>query len=114
MKKSWAMKWVKALRSGKYKQGKHFLRRGDEYCCLGVLCEITKTSRRMRYGKLYEYKGNAIVIPHSVRGRVGMNTLYGRLPRARKAGEDLAQLNDSGKYSFKQIARIIEKYWRDL
>lgn len=34
-------KWVAALRSGKYKQGKHVLRTKDgNYCCLGVLKEI--------------------------------------------------------------------------
>lgn len=35
-------KWVEALRSGKYKQGKKSLRsrEGDKYCCLGVLCDL--------------------------------------------------------------------------
>lgn len=30
-----------ALRSGKYKQGWHYLRRDDSYSCLGVLCDIS-------------------------------------------------------------------------
>lgn len=34
-------KWLAALRSGKYKQGKTVLRSQDDcYCCLGVLCDI--------------------------------------------------------------------------
>ncbi len=33
-------KWIEALRSGKYKQGKGVLRYGDEFCCLGVLCDV--------------------------------------------------------------------------
>lgn len=33
-------KWVAALRSGTYVQGKTRLRFNDEYCCLGVLCEL--------------------------------------------------------------------------
>lgn len=34
-------KWVAALRSGEYKQGKGKLRtRGNTYCCLGVACAI--------------------------------------------------------------------------
>lgn len=33
-------KWLEALRSGKYKQGRNLLRNGDKYCCLGVLCDI--------------------------------------------------------------------------
>ncbi len=42
MKKNIATKWVKALRSGKYKQG--YLKLHDNktggYCCLGVLCKM--------------------------------------------------------------------------
>lgn len=33
-------KWVEALRSGKYEQGKHFLHRGEKWCCLGVLADL--------------------------------------------------------------------------
>lgn len=36
--------WVKALRSGEYKQGYgylHYKRGGkDKFCCLGVLCDL--------------------------------------------------------------------------
>jgi hypothetical protein len=35
-------RWLDALRSGKYKQGKGALRTGkDHFCCLGVLCDIS-------------------------------------------------------------------------
>jgi len=45
MKQSIMKKWVKALRSGRYKQGKDCLKskskRGvTRHCCLGVLCEL--------------------------------------------------------------------------
>lgn len=46
MKKSDVKKWVKALRSGGYQQGKENLCKEDEisgdcdYCCLGVACDI--------------------------------------------------------------------------
>ena len=44
MKKNIAKRWVKALRSGKYKQGQCLLKQVEEgqvkYCCLGVLCEL--------------------------------------------------------------------------
>lgn len=33
-------KWVAALRSGEYKQGRDSLRKGDGFCCLGVLCDL--------------------------------------------------------------------------
>lgn len=35
-------KWVAALRSGKYEQGRHSLHgERNSYCCLGVLCDIS-------------------------------------------------------------------------
>jgi hypothetical protein len=41
MKKNVAIKWAKALESGRYKQGKGRLKTQDgRYCCLGVLCRV--------------------------------------------------------------------------
>lgn len=31
-------KWIKALRSGKFKQGKFYFEKDNHFCCLGVLC----------------------------------------------------------------------------
>ena len=41
-------KWVKALRSGEYKQGRLRLRdiKTNSYCCLGVLCMVDKAEIR--------------------------------------------------------------------
>ena len=33
-------KWIAALRSGDYEQGANYLKRGNNYCCLGVLCDV--------------------------------------------------------------------------
>jgi len=33
-------KWLKALRSGEYKQGNAFLNSNGKFCCLGVLTDI--------------------------------------------------------------------------
>ena len=41
MKPEVKAKWIAALRSGKYKQGKKFLNKeGTRFCCLGVLCDL--------------------------------------------------------------------------
>lgn len=40
MTKTMKKKWIAALRSGKYKQGKEKLYVKGSYCCLGVLCRI--------------------------------------------------------------------------
>lgn len=109
MKKSVMQKWVKALRSGKYKQGKHQLRDSDNnYCCLGVLCEIS--------GKKYD--GEDLFEPHEVASFAGFKDLgthylkKGYKTRQGKA-HSLVELNDWG-LSFKQIANIIEKNYKDL
>lgn len=33
-------KWVKALRSGRYRQAEGYLEELGSYCCLGVLCKV--------------------------------------------------------------------------
>ncbi len=34
-------KWLEALRSGRYKQGRKYLRdKNNQFCCLGVLCDV--------------------------------------------------------------------------
>ena len=38
-------KWVDALRSGKYKQGRAYLKYGNGYCCLGVACDVSSVSK---------------------------------------------------------------------
>jgi hypothetical protein len=38
-------RWVAALRSGEYLQGTSTLRIGDQFCCLGVLCDIYSAER---------------------------------------------------------------------
>lgn len=42
MDKELKTKWIEALRSGKYYQGKGRLKDSfDRYCCLGVLCDVS-------------------------------------------------------------------------
>lgn len=109
MKKEWAKKWVKALRSGKYKRGTGQLKKGDKYCCLGVLCEIT--------GKPYD--GDRGNLPVEVRVLVNTNNHSGYIEN--EQGEttiSLIHLNDhicpAKKKGFKYIADIIEKHWEKL
>jgi len=42
--------WVKALRSGEYTQGEKALRDTENnFCCLGVLCDITKEKLNLEW-----------------------------------------------------------------
>ena len=41
MNKEWKEKWIEALRSGEFKQGRRQLKSDEgDYCCLGVLATI--------------------------------------------------------------------------
>ena len=123
MKKSVAMKWIKALRSGKYTQTSDRLK-GDNgsYCCLGVLCDISKLGRWMPIiigGSKSAYMssdketsyGN---LPSSVQDWAGISSAYGRIEFTKNKSVSLTELNDARKRSFKQIAAYIERNWRKL
>lgn len=45
MDKKLKTKWVKALTSGRYEQAREALREGDSFCCLGVLCTVSRKGR---------------------------------------------------------------------
>jgi hypothetical protein len=93
MKKAIKKKWIAALRSGKYKQGRHRLAHAGRYCCLGVLCEILA----LRQGNWSLYDAQ---LPGShVREMVGLDTAE---------AVRLANMNDA-KMSFKAIADWIEE-----
>jgi hypothetical protein len=113
--------WVRALRSGKYKQGRERLtaldENGDpkEHCCLGVLCQLAiKKGVPMKVLPFTEgtprlsYDGERAVLPRKVR-----NWAMVRWSSGDFGTESLAGLNDSGK-SFKKIADTIEKHAAEL
>jgi hypothetical protein len=81
-------KWIRALRSGKYKQTKHVFCDGVGHCCLGVLLDVTKKMGEDRGGPYWER----------------MQTLFG-LPPA--ITTKLAAMNDDDA-SFSDIADYIK------
>jgi hypothetical protein len=112
-------KWLTALRSGKFKQGKEELRTlEDKFCCLGVLCDIYRKETKLgkwgknRFNKFhftntkknnqkFEDQG---VLPLSVKQ-------WAELPDCNPSIDGLhtlATLNDNGS-TFQEIADIIEK-----
>jgi hypothetical protein len=98
------VKWVEALRSGKFKQGKDCLKSDFGHCCLGVLCEISgDVEWESRPSSMYK----AII---------GNSTSISFLPfaLARRAAisaemtDRLVRMNDNGA-PFPEIADYIEK-----
>lgn len=96
--KQFKTKWLKALRSGEFKQGDGSLRNNlNQYCCLGVgakICGATSITGKGYIEKDREIRGIS-KIPSLIIGD-------GEIP------SKLAYMNDNGK-SFKQIADWIDK-----
>lgn len=55
--------WLDALRSGEYNKGKGTLKRGDKFCCLGVLTDLYRKETGNGYwvgGQFYNDKDEII------------------------------------------------------
>lgn len=91
-------RWVAALRSGDYEQGKSQLRNiKNEYCCLGVLCDVIDPTQ---WGKNYHGKWG---YPHETTLEfAGIEFDF---------AEELASINDRG-VSFQEISNIIEEHYK--
>lgn len=116
-------KWIAALRSGDYKQGKSYLaKKGVDgvirYCCLGVLCEIA-----VEEGVAQRFDEHRIVFAYGIEGE-GNDETYLTRGISKWAGvpyngqlndydegsnptNNLAIANDE-RYSFEDIAGMIE------
>lgn len=99
--------WVKALRSGKYKQGRGLLRNdNDGYCCLGVLCDLHSKVYNVDwkpYEAIYgfQYDGCGGGLPESV-------AIWSNLPVSAK--HNLTDMNDFSGANFEAIADYIEMW----
>jgi hypothetical protein len=104
MDKELKEKWVTALRSGKYKQGRLFLRSIDnEFCCLGVLCDVYNNTDWKEYGGCYSYGSTTdgiYYIPHDIAFQIGI--IINQQHR-------LSYKNEVSHQSFQEIADYIER-----
>jgi hypothetical protein len=107
--------WVTALRSGQYKQGVAALRSGeDEFCCLGVLCEIAvkhgviEPAAGGGDGEDYSYEARTAFLPPVVAGWAELADPMGEIRDEGHLVADLAGMND-GLNSFELIADTIEE-----
>lgn len=117
-------KWVAALRHGKYEQGRGWLNRDGKMCCLGVLCELAVAEGVIPEGVAFRSPFGDIDVevvtygdgctrfpPTDVMRWAGLNerdVAVAMVDNVYPHGS-LAEVNDSGEYTFKQIADIIEK-----
>ena len=106
--------WVEALRSGRYQQGTGYLKHGNSFCCLGVLCDISKQGRwdSADYYIAAETGGSSskVLIDAVVRWAGLPNGFSRNNPFVLHNGKEraLSELNDE-YVPFTEIADIIEK-----
>jgi hypothetical protein len=97
-------RWVAALRSSEYKQGRYLLRNDEnEFCCLGVLCDTYDSSRWVlenMYRHEYAYMSNDCVVPHEIKKAINFDVC---------AESALIGMNDKKFYDFAQIADWVEE-----
>ena len=104
-------KWVKALRSGDYKQGKKVLLTNDgKFCCLGVLCDISPKYLGGRWDGTAMF-GESLTLASEIMVWSGMSTNAGNLSGQKEGC--LSDLNDRDT-TFDELATIIENNWEEL
>lgn len=111
MKTELKNKWVAALRSGNYIQGRNVLvssgREGDYFCCLGVLCEVMQYPRE---GNQYTRLPPESLPEHEEIMNVVLNDwALDEVGLTNDAQTDLTILNDNEEWNFEQIAEWIEE-----
>lgn len=118
MKTAIKNKWVKALRSGNYKQttGALMKKRTDGkmgFCCLGVLCDIYIKEKNKKWDSDgsggYELYNEGGTLPEKVMKWAGLEDANPDVDSEKKGYHSLATFNDGCSLRFKTIATIIEK-----
>jgi hypothetical protein len=137
MKKEIANKWIAALESGKYQQGKNALEveenNTSKFCCLGVLCNLAYEEKVIKriYGTVLPHISygtfddmSSTLLPPSVINWAGIkcDNFSGEFGENKKKDatipeekrNTLMKLNDKEGFSFKEIANIIRENWETI
>lgn len=113
MKKPIMKQWVMALRSGEVKQTDGFLENEQGNCCLGVLCNLALVNGvcDYDYSSFGLFDDNSGRLPDSVKEWSGMDNESGFITSLNRS---LLEFNDINRLNFREIADIIEKYYKEL
>ena len=98
--------WVEALRSGIYEQGRYWLRHEDEFCCLGVLCDLhaQATNREWEvYNDVGIYLGCDEILPSEVVKWAGLDNDDPFIHE-----QKTSSYNDDKGLDFDQMSDLIE------
>lgn len=86
--------WLEALESGKYEQGKNYLKRDSKFCCLGIVCDLAG----------FAHGEWDVHLPDALTEQYGFFTNFGEVDGG--ARDSLVCRNDTGS-SFAEIAAFI-------
>ena len=113
-------KWVTALESGKYNQTNNRLRFNDEYCCLGVACDLFDNERwdeEERYIRTNTDGATEMMMTQDVVNAFRFRSNSGMLTMPQVVYDDdgvslgnaqsLVDLNDTFEWSFDEIAEFV-------
>lgn len=114
--------WVSAMRSRKYKKGiGHLRNKENEFCPLGVLCDLYDSSSWISSSHYWYYFAEDNVsgtLPQVVRDWAGLDKDESSCAFYSKDDKEsteqiinLFRLNDNSNLSFNQLAGIIEHYY---
>lgn len=109
-------KWLTALRSGDYAQGKGWLCKVEEdgskaYCCLGVLTDLylKETGQKWEFSAgCFEFQGHSGSLPSPVRQWSGVKEGFGGFETKGGDIDCLSGINDQND-SFDEVIEIIEE-----
>lgn len=113
MKQEIKDKWVGALRSGEYQQGKGALQRDGKFCCLGILSDLYAKENNVEWkdyrdGSDYKcFLGSMGILPFQVVQWAGLESVNPCVSSIHRS-EPISRINDRG-VSFTEIADLIEK-----
>lgn len=106
MKDEIKSRWLAALRSGVYHQGQNRLHQGQQFCCLGVLCDIYINEHDVDWEEYkesgYSLYGESDFLPEQVCEWAGLGEAD--YPDVQLS---VARLNDEG-LTFGELADYIE------
>jgi hypothetical protein len=99
--------WIAALRSGKYSQTRGRLQNENGYCCLGVACKVLIPIEKQILSSTGFLVGG--MPKHQQDAPEWLNQIDDDVKQ--KKGQSLTELNDYNKFTFSQIADLLEKYY---
>ena len=104
-------RWVSALRSGEYEQCRGLLRRNNQFCCLGVLCDLYGKEKGIEWvsdgNDRFVFLGSNDVLPAEVVEWAGLPDHNPDIDYPDRYVTCIAGLNDHGA-DFEEIADVIE------